>query len=111
MKKKLALLLVAVMAISLTACGGSKPAETQAPAAPAPTAPAKEIFTLKSEAKLAPKVNVLGKIDLSALNQSTRPKKKTKEKSASSVMRKLRSSVPPADRPARRNASAYALIR
>ena len=38
-----------------------------------------EIFTLKSEAKLAPKVNVLGKIDLSTLNQSTRPKKKTKE--------------------------------
>ena len=38
-----------------------------------------EIFTLKSEAKLAPKVNVLGKIDLSALNQSTRPKKKSKE--------------------------------
>lgn len=27
----------------------------------------------------APKVNVLGKIDLSAINQSTRPKKKTKE--------------------------------
>ena len=38
-----------------------------------------EIYTLKSEAKLAPKVNVLGKIDLSALNQSTRPKKKSKE--------------------------------
>ena len=38
-----------------------------------------EIFTLKSEAKLAPKVNVLGKIDLSSLNQSTRPKKKSKE--------------------------------
>ena len=37
------------------------------------------IYTLKSEAKLAPKVNVLGKIDLSALNQSTRPKKKSKE--------------------------------
>ena len=54
-------------------------AETSAPAASAPTAPAKEIFTLKSEAKLAPKVNVLGKIDLSALNQSTRPRKKTKE--------------------------------
>ena len=35
-----------------------------------------KIFTLKSEKKLAPKVNVLGKIDLSALNQSTRPKKK-----------------------------------
>ncbi len=39
----------------------------------------KQIFTLKSEEKLAPKVNVLGKIDLSTLNQSTRPKKKTKE--------------------------------
>ena len=38
-----------------------------------------EIYTLKSEAKLAPKVNVLGKIDLSTLNQSTRPKKKSKE--------------------------------
>jgi len=38
-----------------------------------------EIFTLKSEAKMAPKVNVLGKIDLSSLNQSTRPKKKSKE--------------------------------
>ncbi len=38
-----------------------------------------EIYTLKSETKLAPKVNVLGKIDLSSLNQSTRPKKKTKE--------------------------------
>ena len=38
-----------------------------------------KIFTLKSEKKLAPKVNVLGKIDLDALNQSTRPKKKTKE--------------------------------
>ena len=37
------------------------------------------MFTLKSEAKLAPKVNVLGKIDLSTLNQSTRPKKKSKE--------------------------------
>ena len=38
-----------------------------------------EIFTLKSEKKMAPKVNVLGKIDLSSINQSTRPKKKTKE--------------------------------
>ncbi len=37
------------------------------------------IYTLKSEAKMAPKVNVLGKIDLSSINQSTRPKKKTKE--------------------------------
>lgn len=38
-----------------------------------------KIFTLKSEKKLAPKVNVLGKIDLDAINQSTRPKKKSKE--------------------------------
>lgn len=39
------------------------------------------IFTLKSEKKIlnTPKVNVLGKIDLDALNQSTRPKKKSKE--------------------------------
>jgi len=46
-------------------------------AASAPAAP--QVFTLKSETKLAPKVNVLGKIDLSTLNQSTRPKKKSKE--------------------------------
>ena len=38
-----------------------------------------KLFTLTSETKLAPKVNVLGKIDLDALNQSTRPKKKSKE--------------------------------
>lgn len=40
-----------------------------------------EIFQTKSELRLqnAPKVNVLGKIDLSAINQSTRPKKKSKE--------------------------------
>ena len=38
-----------------------------------------KIFTLRSESKLAPKVNVLGKIDLDSLNQSTRPKKKSKE--------------------------------
>ena len=66
----------------------SKPVEVkETPAAAAaeekPAAePAKaesKIFTLKSEKKLAPKVNVLGKIDLDSLNQSTRPKKKTKE--------------------------------
>lgn len=39
------------------------------------------IFQLKSEKAMlnAPKVNVLGKIDLDAINQSTRPKKKSKE--------------------------------
>lgn len=38
-----------------------------------------KVFTLRSETKMAPKVNVLGKIDLDSLNQSTRPKKKSKE--------------------------------
>ena len=39
------------------------------------------VFKLPTEAKNpnAPKVNVLGKIDLDAINQSTRPKKKSKE--------------------------------
>ena len=45
----------------------------------AATATEPEIYRLKNEEKLAPKVNVLGKIDLSTLNQSTRPKKKSKE--------------------------------
>jgi translation initiation factor IF-2 len=39
-----------------------------------------EVFTTKNERKmLGQKMNVVGKIDLDALNQSTRPKKKTKE--------------------------------
>ena len=40
-----------------------------------------KVFQLKSEKKMlnTPKVNVVGKIDLDALNQSTRPKKKSKE--------------------------------
>jgi translation initiation factor IF-2 len=44
-------------------------------------APQSTVFTTKSEQKIlgATKVNVLGKIDLSTINQSTRPKKKTKE--------------------------------
>lgn len=37
------------------------------------------VFALKSETDRSPKLNVLGKIDLDALNQSTRPKKKSKE--------------------------------
>ena len=44
-----------------------------------PASAENKIFTLKSEQKNAPKVNVLGKIDLDSINQSTRPKKKTKE--------------------------------
>ena len=39
-----------------------------------------EVFTTKNERKmLGQKMNVVGKIDLDSLNQSTRPKKKTKE--------------------------------
>ncbi|MCH5302460.1 MAG: translation initiation factor IF-2 [Prevotella sp.] len=68
-----------------------KPAAAPAPAAPkaettapkeeepAKTAAAPEVYKLKTEVKLTPKVNVLGKIDLDSLNQSTRPKKKSKE--------------------------------
>ena len=64
------------------------PVTEKAPEAPAQEkAPAEKasatagVFKLPTEAKNpnAPKVNVLGKIDLDAINQSTRPKKKTKE--------------------------------
>ena len=54
-----------------------EPQNVEVPETPQPEE--KKIFTLKSEQKNAPKVNVLGKIDLSSINQSTRPKKKTKE--------------------------------
>ena len=56
-----------------------QPAAPEKPAEPEPVKEESKIFTLKIEKKLAPKVNVLGKIDLDSLNQSTRPKKKTKE--------------------------------
>ncbi len=56
-----------------------QPAAPEKPAEAEPVKEESKIFTLKSEKKLAPKVNVLGKIDLDSLNQSTRPKKKTKE--------------------------------
>ena len=50
---------------------GEKPAETNASGS---------VFTLKSEKKFsANEPKVVGKIDLSSLNQSTRPKKKSKE--------------------------------
>lgn len=71
-----------------TAIDNETPAETPADApveTPAQPATAvgeqgsKGIFTLESEKERVPKVNVLGKIDLSTINPSTRPKKKTKE--------------------------------
>ena len=64
------------------------------------TAPKKEVFTLKSEKKMAPKVNVLGKIDLDSINQSTRPKKKSKEEK-----RKEREEKAKQEREARANAN------
>ena len=62
----------------------SKPEDKEGKAASQPVAaqPAatNTVFTLKSEQKFAAnEPKVLGKIDLSTLNQSTRPKKKTKE--------------------------------
>ena len=41
--------------------------------------PESKVFKLKTEQKAVPNLNVVGKIDLDALNQSTRPKKKSKE--------------------------------
>ena len=54
-----------------------KPVEAT-PAAEAPKPAEEEVFTTSSP-RPALGINVVGKIDLSALNQSTRPKKKTKE--------------------------------
>ena len=53
--------------------------QSEAQAQPQKSEPS--IYTTKSEKRIlnTPKVNVLGKIDLDALNQSTRPKKKSKE--------------------------------
>ena len=59
--------------------------ETPAQDAPAESAPAEEekpkLFQLKIDKKLAnaPQLKIQGKIDLDSLNQSTRPKKKSKE--------------------------------
>jgi translation initiation factor IF-2 len=57
-----------------------KPVENKPVQASNQTEEKSEVFTLKSERKIvANEPKVLGKIDLSALNQSTRPKKKSKE--------------------------------
>jgi translation initiation factor IF-2 len=57
-----------------------KPAETSKTQENIAQTSKPEVFTLRSERKLvANEPKVLGKIDLSTLNQSTRPKKKTKE--------------------------------
>ena len=59
-----------------------QPKAQEKPATEQPTAESgSKVFQLKSEKKMlnTPKVNVLGKIDLDALNQSTRPMKKSKD--------------------------------
>ncbi|MDE6266786.1 MAG: translation initiation factor IF-2 [Muribaculaceae bacterium] len=47
-----------------------------------------EVFTLKSETQNGPSLNIVGKIDLDSINQSTRPKKKTKEERRGERMNK-----------------------
>ena len=62
-----------------------EPVPTQEPVEAAPVEEQQEepeevkVFKLKTEQKAAPNLNVVGKIDLDSLNQSTRPKKKSKE--------------------------------
>ena len=56
-----------------------KPAPAPKPATAEAKSGETEVFTLKSDRKTIARPNVIGTIDLSALNQSTRPKKKSKE--------------------------------
>ena len=56
----------------------STTAKSEEPAAPAGNGSDEELFRLNTP-KFESKIKVTGKIDLNALNQSTRPKKKTKE--------------------------------
>ncbi len=48
-----------------------------------------EIFKIH-QPEFVSKINVIGQIDLAALNQSTRPKKKSKKRNARSVKRRKR---------------------
>ena len=63
------------------------------PAAPQPAAPTEEKPKTENEnfipttVKGGPSINVVGKIDLSAINQSTRPKKKSKEDKRAAAQR------------------------
>ena len=56
-----------------------EPVQAEEPAQKAPADAESKVFKLKTEQKAMPNLNVVGKIDLDALNQSTRPKKKSKE--------------------------------
>ncbi len=81
----------------------AKPQQTpQQPKAEEPQQPATasspSIYTLKSENTKAPQVKVLGTIDLAALNQSTRPKKKSKEERRKEREEKAAQQRPAGDR-------------
>ncbi len=65
------------VAVQPVAKDTAKPEQETAPAAAEEAK--SNIFTLKSERKSVVRPNVIGTIDLSAINQNTRPKKKTKE--------------------------------
>ncbi|MDE6574331.1 MAG: translation initiation factor IF-2 N-terminal domain-containing protein, partial [Muribaculaceae bacterium] len=54
------------------------PANTPTPADIPASEPGNDVFKLESSAP-APSINIVGKIDLEAMNLNTRPKKKTKE--------------------------------
>lgn len=63
-----------------------------APAAPAEKEPSKddEVFKIR-QPELGAKINVIGQIDLAALNQSTRPKKNRRKRNAVNAKRKIKS--------------------
>ena len=54
-------------------------AESQEAPSQSPESSKPEIFTLESERTIAPKVNMVGKVNLGEIDQRTRPKKKSKE--------------------------------
>ncbi|MBQ8224215.1 MAG: translation initiation factor IF-2 [Bacteroides sp.] len=55
-----------------------EPVETEEPKEETVEEPKEEVFKIR-QTEFVSKINVIGQIDLAALNQSTRPKKKTKE--------------------------------
>ena len=71
MKKIISMLLVLVMMLGLVACGASKPAETEAPAAEAPVvteAPVVETEEPETEAALVVDTMILMEADNDMLN-------------------------------------------
>lgn len=65
------------------------PAAEEAPVEKEGKEEGEEIFKIH-QPEFVSKINVIGQIDLAALNQSTRPKKKSKEEKRRSVKRRKR---------------------